>query len=87
MAYIVLDPLISLEIGCCVGDGTRREYNTITVPIANHDNNQHSSNENIRLQNLWGGIETMAALMRMEGLDVHFCLASLLIRPLRREVH
>jgi acetylornithine deacetylase/succinyl-diaminopimelate desuccinylase-like protein len=25
---------------------------TITVPIANHDNNQHSSNENIRLQSL-----------------------------------
>jgi acetylornithine deacetylase/succinyl-diaminopimelate desuccinylase-like protein len=39
---------------------------TITVPIANHDNNQHSSNENIRLQNLWDGIETMAALMEME---------------------
>jgi acetylornithine deacetylase/succinyl-diaminopimelate desuccinylase-like protein len=38
---------------------------TITVPIA-HDNNQHSSNENIRLQNLWDGIETMAALMQME---------------------
>jgi acetylornithine deacetylase/succinyl-diaminopimelate desuccinylase-like protein len=39
---------------------------TITVPIANHDNNQHSSNENIRLQNLWDGIVTMAALMQME---------------------
>jgi acetylornithine deacetylase/succinyl-diaminopimelate desuccinylase-like protein len=39
---------------------------TITVPIANHDNNQHSANENIRLQNLWDGIETMAALMNME---------------------
>jgi len=39
---------------------------TITVPIANHDNNQHSSNENIRTQNLWDGIETMAALMQME---------------------
>ena len=39
---------------------------TITVPIANHDNNQHSFNENIRLQNLWDGIETMAALMQME---------------------
>jgi acetylornithine deacetylase/succinyl-diaminopimelate desuccinylase-like protein len=34
----------------------------IGVPIANHDNNQHSANENIRLQNLWDGIETMAAL-------------------------
>jgi acetylornithine deacetylase/succinyl-diaminopimelate desuccinylase-like protein len=38
----------------------------ITVPIANHDNNPHSSNENIRLRNLWDGIETMAALMLME---------------------
>jgi acetylornithine deacetylase/succinyl-diaminopimelate desuccinylase-like protein len=32
----------------------------------NHDNNQHSSNENIRVQNLWDGIETMAALMQKE---------------------
>ncbi len=39
---------------------------TITVPIANHDNNQHAENENIRLQNLWNGIETMAAIMMMK---------------------
>ncbi len=38
---------------------------TITVPIANHDNNQHSFNENIRIQNLWDAIETMAALLTM----------------------
>ena len=38
---------------------------TITVPIANHDNNQHSFNENIRVQNLWDGIELMAALLTM----------------------
>jgi acetylornithine deacetylase/succinyl-diaminopimelate desuccinylase-like protein len=38
---------------------------TITVPIANYDNNQHAENENLRLQNLWDGIETMAALMTM----------------------
>ncbi len=36
---------------------------TITVPIANHDNNQHSSNENLRIENLWDGIELMAALL------------------------
>jgi acetylornithine deacetylase/succinyl-diaminopimelate desuccinylase-like protein len=36
---------------------------TITVPIANHDNNQHAENENIRLANLWTGIESMAAIM------------------------
>ena len=38
---------------------------TITVPIANYDNNQHAENENIRLQNLWDGIETFAAVMTM----------------------
>jgi acetylornithine deacetylase/succinyl-diaminopimelate desuccinylase-like protein len=37
----------------------------VGMPIANHDNNQHSSNENIRLQNLWDGVETMAALLTM----------------------
>ena len=36
---------------------------TITVPIANHDNNQHSANENIRLQNLWDGIEVFAGIL------------------------
>jgi acetylornithine deacetylase/succinyl-diaminopimelate desuccinylase-like protein len=39
---------------------------TITVPIANHDNNQHAENENIRLGNLFDGIETMFALMMMK---------------------
>jgi acetylornithine deacetylase/succinyl-diaminopimelate desuccinylase-like protein len=38
---------------------------TITVPIANHDNNQHSYNENLRIQNLWDGIDLMAALLAM----------------------
>ncbi|MBI1765732.1 MAG: M20/M25/M40 family metallo-hydrolase [Acidobacteria bacterium] len=38
----------------------------IGVPIANHDNNQHSANENMRLQNLWDGIETMAVLLTMK---------------------
>ena len=38
---------------------------TISVPIANHDNNQHGPNENIRIQNLWDGIEEMAALLAM----------------------
>ena len=39
---------------------------TITVPVANHDNNQHAENENIRIKNLWDGLETMAALMMMK---------------------
>ena len=40
--------------------------NTISVPIANHDNNQHAENENIRIKNLWNGIETFAAIMLMK---------------------
>ena len=39
---------------------------TITVPIANYDNNQHAENENIRLKNLFEGIEMMVALMMMK---------------------
>lgn len=39
---------------------------TITVPIANYDDNQHAANENLRLQNLWDGIGTMAALLHMQ---------------------
>lgn len=39
---------------------------TMTVPIANYDDNQHAENENLRLQNLWDGIETMAAIMMMK---------------------
>ncbi len=42
------------------------ETRTITVPVVNHDNNQHAENENLRLQNLWDGIETMVAVMTME---------------------
>jgi len=41
--------------------GTR----TIVMPIANHDDNQHAFDENLRLQNLWDGIELMAALLSM----------------------
>lgn len=39
----------------------------IGVPIVNHDNNQHGANENVRLQNLWDGIEVYAGLMT--GMD------------------
>jgi acetylornithine deacetylase/succinyl-diaminopimelate desuccinylase-like protein len=38
---------------------------TITTPIANHDNNQHSFNENLRIRNLWDGMELLGALLAM----------------------
>ncbi|HYC62416.1 MAG TPA: M20/M25/M40 family metallo-hydrolase [Thermoanaerobaculia bacterium] len=34
----------------------------IVLPIVNHDNNQHTANENLRLRNLWDGIEIFEAL-------------------------
>jgi acetylornithine deacetylase/succinyl-diaminopimelate desuccinylase-like protein len=35
----------------------------LILPVANHDNNQHGSNENLRLQNLWDAIEIYAAVL------------------------
>jgi acetylornithine deacetylase/succinyl-diaminopimelate desuccinylase-like protein len=35
----------------------------IGLPIVNHDNNQHAANENLRLRNLWDGIDTYAAML------------------------
>jgi acetylornithine deacetylase/succinyl-diaminopimelate desuccinylase-like protein len=35
------------------------------VPIANHDDNQHAPDENLRIRNLWYGIDLYAALLTM----------------------
>jgi acetylornithine deacetylase/succinyl-diaminopimelate desuccinylase-like protein len=37
------------------------------VPIANHDDNQHAANENLRLQNLWDGTLVYAGLLARLG--------------------
>lgn len=39
----------------------------IGVPIANHDDNQHGADENLRMQNLWDGIEVFAGLFADTG--------------------
>jgi acetylornithine deacetylase/succinyl-diaminopimelate desuccinylase-like protein len=39
----------------------------ILLPIANHDNNQHGRNENIRLENLWQAIRIYAAIIAGYG--------------------
>jgi acetylornithine deacetylase/succinyl-diaminopimelate desuccinylase-like protein len=31
------------------------------IPIVNHDNNQHAENENVRLGNLFRGMEILGA--------------------------
>jgi acetylornithine deacetylase/succinyl-diaminopimelate desuccinylase-like protein len=35
----------------------------VGLPIVNHDNNQHAANENLRLKNLWDGIEVFAGIL------------------------
>jgi acetylornithine deacetylase/succinyl-diaminopimelate desuccinylase-like protein len=37
----------------------------VIVPIANHDDNQHAPDENLRLANLWYGIDLYGALLTM----------------------
>ncbi len=39
----------------------------IVLPIVNHDNNQHAANENLRLQNLFDGIEVYAGVLSRIG--------------------
>jgi acetylornithine deacetylase/succinyl-diaminopimelate desuccinylase-like protein len=39
----------------------------VGVALANHDDNQHAANENLRIGNLWDAIETYAALMARLG--------------------
>lgn len=41
----------------------RHPLPVIGLPIVNHDNNQHAANENLRLRNLWDGIDTYAAML------------------------
>ena len=37
----------------------------ISIPVVNFDNNQHSENENLRLENLWKAVVTFAAVLAM----------------------
>jgi acetylornithine deacetylase/succinyl-diaminopimelate desuccinylase-like protein len=39
---------------------------TVGIPTVNHDNNQHSPNENLRLGHLWNGIEVLASAMLLK---------------------
>ena len=35
--------------------------------VANYDDNQHAANENLRIQNLWDGIDVYAGIMGRLG--------------------
>jgi acetylornithine deacetylase/succinyl-diaminopimelate desuccinylase-like protein len=44
----------------------RLKAKVISLGIANYDNNQHAENENVRVRNLWEGLEQLAAIMIMK---------------------
>ena len=37
----------------------------VSIPVVNFDNNQHSENENLRLENFWKAVVTFAAVLTM----------------------
>jgi acetylornithine deacetylase/succinyl-diaminopimelate desuccinylase-like protein len=39
----------------------------IILPLANHDNNQHAENENIRLQNIWDAMVIYGSVLATFG--------------------
>ena len=39
---------------------------TFGLSLVNFDNNQHGANENLRIRNLWEGIDSMAAILTMK---------------------
>jgi len=47
--------------------GSRLSAPIIILPLANHDNNQHAENENIRLQNLWDAMQVYGAVLANFG--------------------
>ena len=43
----------------------RSDAPIVIMPIANYDNNQHAPDENIRIGNLWYGVDVYAAMLAM----------------------
>ena len=47
--------------------GERLTAPIIILPLANHDNNQHAENENIRIQNIWNAMRVYATVLAKFG--------------------
>lgn len=45
----------------------RTDTPIIVLPLANHDNNQHGRNENIRIQNIWDAMSVYGAVLSQFG--------------------
>ena len=50
---------LQISKSVCVGP-------VVVLPIANHDNNQHGADENVRIANIWYGIDLWATLLTTE---------------------
>jgi acetylornithine deacetylase/succinyl-diaminopimelate desuccinylase-like protein len=57
----VVAPMLGGSVPMYIFEDLRLPW--IGVPIVNYDNHQHSADENLRLGNLWQGIETYAVLL------------------------
>jgi acetylornithine deacetylase/succinyl-diaminopimelate desuccinylase-like protein len=46
---------------------SRMDTPIIVLPLANHDNNQHAENENLRIQNLWDAMSVYGVVLTQFG--------------------
>jgi acetylornithine deacetylase/succinyl-diaminopimelate desuccinylase-like protein len=65
MGDLVLNPLLGGSLPLYLFTDMLGQPAVIT-PIANHDNNQHAENEDLRLGNLWYGVRLLSAVMTMD---------------------
>jgi acetylornithine deacetylase/succinyl-diaminopimelate desuccinylase-like protein len=67
--YFEKDPILIPSMGAGIGIfyllHDQLGIPVIFAPMVNPDNNQHGPNENLRIGNLWTGMETYAALMML----------------------
>ncbi len=59
----LLTPTMGGSLPIYLFEDTFPDMPIMILPIANHDNNQHGRNENMRIQNLWDAIDIYAAVL------------------------
>lgn len=61
----ILQPSLGGSLPLYVFEKVLNAY-PVTLPIANHDNNQHAENENIVVKRFFDGVSTLAAVMMLQ---------------------